>query len=122
MTIRILPPSEWSRLEGTELDLARPFLPTEDTQVLVVEQDGVIVGCWAVIRYVHVEGLWIHPDHRRRGRVLRWLLTGMQRVAGALGVKAVLTAAVTDEVRALILGAGGTQLPGDHYVLPIGGI
>lgn len=124
LTVRRLPPPEWSRLVGTELEHVWPLVPVADTDILVVEEGGCggsIVGCWAVIRYTHVEGLWIHPDHRKRGRVGARLYSAMISFVRGRGVKAVLTGAVSDEVRRLITHAGGTKIPADCYVLPIGG-
>lgn len=120
MTTRLLPMDEWFRLADTELGPALHVLP-DDTRIVVVEDpDGDIVGCWALIRYVHVEGVWIAPSHRKRGRVAASLLAGMQQAARDWDVQAVLTAALTDDVRQLIDHLGGQPLPGDHFVLPIG--
>jgi ribosomal protein S18 acetylase RimI-like enzyme len=122
LTLRRLPRDEWHRLAGTELATAWQYLPIRDSEILVVEaEDGTVIGCWAAIRYVHVEGLWVDPAYRRPGLVSRALWTGMQTLVRGLGVQAVLTAALTDDVRRLIVHAGGTKLPGDHYVLPMGG-
>jgi len=123
MTRRELPRSEWARLAGTELApaIAADVFPA-DTRLVVVEDDaGAIVGAWAVIRYVHVEGLWIAPTHRGRGRVLRHLLAGMRDVARSWGAAAVWTAAQTADVARLIVGYGGRQFPTDidHFVMPI---
>lgn len=120
MTTSLLPRDQWSRLAGTELEQVWPLLP-EDAHIIAVEHEGQIIGCWALIRYVHVEGVWVHPDHRKRGSVARRLLGMMHRTARAMGATAVLTGAMSDEVRDLIAGLGGSQLPGDHYVLPIRG-
>lgn len=118
MISRLLPRDEWHRLAGTELEAAASVLPA-DAQVLVIEDNGEIVGCWSVIPYVHVEGLWIAPAHRKRSSVGRRLLTGMRRVAQALGADVVLTAATDDTVRQLITEYGGVSLPGTHHVLPV---
>lgn len=120
MITRILPPREWPRLAGTELGDAWEHLSPKDVSMLVVEQDGVIVGCWCVLRYVHVEGLWIHPDHRKRGSVGRRLLRGMRQAARELGARFVFTGALGDDVRGLIAHIGGTKLPGEAYVIPVG--
>jgi hypothetical protein len=120
MTTRILDSSEWAaKLVGTELEVAIPYLPA-DTQVIVVEdEDGHVVGCWSVICYVHVEGVWIAPPHRKRGTVARRLLRAMRQVVRSLGASVVLTGADTDDVRQLLGTLGATKLPGDHYKLPI---
>ena len=121
MTSRILPVEEWPRLAGTELEAVWPVLDPQQAHIVVVEHDGAIVGCWAVIRYVHVEGVWIAPSYRKRGRVAAHLLRGMRSVARAMGAEAVWTAAVSDEVEGLIGHLGGVRLPADHYVMPVGG-
>lgn len=118
---RILPPDEWPRLAGTELETGWPVLDPANAQIVVVEDGDRIVGCWSVLRYVHVEGVWIHPDYRGRSRVAAYLLRGMRQAARSWGARAVLTAALTDQVRSLIAHLGGVQLPGDHYVMPLGG-
>lgn len=119
MTSRLLSRDEWPRLVGTELETAIPHLPA-DTHVIVVENAaGAIVGCWAVLRVVHVEGLWVHPDDRKKGAVGRQLLRAMTDVARGLGATVVMTAAVTDEVRRLIEAVGGQRLPGEHFVIPL---
>lgn len=121
MITRLLPRAEWSdRLIGTDLAAAVTYLPA-DAQVLIVEDAGQILGCWAAMSYVHLEGLWIHPDHRGKASVGRRLLSGMRHVARALGVGVVLTAATDDRVRDLIRQVGGVELPGTHHVIPIGG-
>lgn len=120
MTTRLLPANEWAKLRGTELDAVWPRLP-ETAQIVVVEDGDQIVGCWALLPVWHLEGVYIAPEHRKRGAVARRLWTGMQRLLRASGVSSVATAACSDEVRALLAHLGATQLPGDHYVLPIGG-
>lgn len=120
MTSRLLPRDEWARLAGTELETAWPVLPS-DAQIVVVEDEGAIVGCWAVIRYVHVEGLWIADAHRKRAGVGRRLLAGMLHAVRALGADRVITGAMGEDVRRLIAHAGGSLLPGEQYVMPIGG-
>lgn len=120
MICRQLPPSEWNRLVGTELEASYQRLNPAWAVVLVVEDEaGAIVGCWALLTVRHVEGLWIHPDHRGRGRVAARLWTAMRRLVHASGGSAVMTAAVTSEVEALLQRKGATVLPGTHWVLPM---
>lgn len=120
MTTRVLPPHEWARLAGTELEAVYPHMNPDDTEVQVVEDDdGRLIACWALLRVYHVEGLWIAPEHRGRGRVALRLLEAMRRATAKVGARGVFTGATTDDVRALIQHANGVQLPGDHYMLPI---
>lgn len=119
MTTRMLSRDEWAtKLAGTELEAAVPYL--DGAQVVVVEDGETVVGCWALIPYVHVEGVWIAPAHRGRGSVARRLLSGMRRAAQAMGVSTVMTAAISDDVRELLAHLGATKLPGEHYALPVG--
>jgi hypothetical protein len=52
---RLLPREEWARLAGTELETVYPVLP-QGSHVIVIEDDGRIVGCWAVYPQWHVHG------------------------------------------------------------------
>ena len=79
MRVRELPPVEWGRLRETELGPIIDAMPLEHTMVLVVEDDaGEIVGCWGCYSILHVEGIWIREDHRKKGSVGRRLWTAMR--------------------------------------------
>lgn len=121
MTSRILPPAEWARLAGTEAGEIAPRLPRDSASILVVEEDGAIVATWALITMVHAEGLWIAPSHRGRFGVVKRLLSGMRAMAHSLGAPAVQTAAISTEVADFIRRLGGSPLPGQAFVLPMGG-
>jgi hypothetical protein len=118
---RLLPVEEWPRLVGTELETVWPHLDPSTAVVLVVEDEsGQIVGCWSLFACLHAEGVWIAPDHRRRGVVAKRLLRGMQETARALGVTAVTTAAESSEIAALVTRhLRGQRLPGEMFVCPI---
>jgi len=119
MTTRVLPRHEWPRLKGTELETLWPLLP-QDADVLVVEEDGDIVGCWALYLLPHVEGVWVHPAHRGRGGVVRRLLSGMRTLVYALQRDtAVQTGALDTEdgavVAEMLKKLGAVELPGRHF-------
>ena len=116
---RILPPEEWPRLAGTEADTVWHRLDPVNTRVVVVERDGQIVGTWLALRAVHVECLWIDHAHRHVSGISRRLLMAMRRVVQDWGASAVLTHALTNEVRGLIQHAGGTEVPGREYIIPL---
>jgi len=127
MTLRELPRAEWGRLrgvgeiQGVDLGEVAAAVPA-DSRILVVEdEDGAIVGTWTVMRYVHVEGLWIAPAHRKRGSVARRLVAGMRQVAREWCVRAVLTGCATGEVQQLLERVGGVELP-KIFVFPVGGV
>jgi N-acetylglutamate synthase-like GNAT family acetyltransferase len=121
VTSRILPPAEWPRLAGTEAEALWPHLDPANAQVLVVEQDGEIVGTWTLLRIVHVECVWIREDCRGRFGVVKRLLSGMRAAARQWGARTVLTASLTDQVRSLVTSLGGQPLPGEHFVIPLEG-
>lgn len=122
MTPRLLRPAEWpTKLVGTDLEAIHPSLPGNACVIVVEDEQQAVVGCWVALQYWHVEGLWVREDHRKRGAVLRRLKVAMAVLLNNFGVKRVMTAALTDDVRALIHEANGTKLPGDHYVVPVGG-
>lgn len=121
MTTRILPPDEWPRLVGTEVETVWPTLDPSLSSIVVVEQDGEIVGCHVLMWILHVECLWIAPAHRGKASVGRRLWSAVQRAARATGVRAVWTAAADDRIRGLLAHVGARQLPVDHYVVPLKG-
>lgn len=121
MTSRILPPEEWHRLAGTEVESIVPGLDRTHTAVLVVEDDGTIVGTWVLMRMAHVECFWIAPDRRGKAGVAARLLRSMRALVQAWGVSCPITGAVTPEMSAMIRRLGGIPLPGEHFALPMRG-
>lgn len=112
--------TELDRLVGTELEEAVSYFP-DDTRVIVIEDGGSVVGCWGLPRYLHCEGLYIHPAYRQDGVVGRRLIAAMQREAAASRDRIILTAALTPDIVSYCKRVGGQKLPGEHYVLPIEG-
>lgn len=119
MTSRILPSEEWPRLAGTELESVWPVVDPKRVQILVVEDGDQIIACWGVFPTVHLEGVWVHPDHRKRSGVARRLLRSMRKLLTG-SVDPVITGSVSPEVDQLIAHLGGIALPGTQYVLPKG--
>ena len=119
---RELPAHEWERLRGTELETLWPKLTPSTDRVIVVERDGEIVACWALMQMLHVEGLWITPGERKQAVVARRLWRAMRAAVADYHAAYVWTGADTDEIREMITTAGGTKVPFDSYVLPMGEI
>lgn len=118
----MLPADEWPKLAGTEAEQVWPLLDPAKTSIVVVERDGVIVGCHVLTWYLHAECLWIAPADRGLASVGRRLWMSVQRIAREhWGVSSVITGAVDDRVRGLLAHVGATQLPGDQYVVPVKG-
>lgn len=123
MITRVLPPAEWSKLVGTELEFVWPVLNPDASVILVVESDtGDLLGCWAILQVWHAEGLWIAPEYRKKTSVGRRLLNAVFGAACQAHIPNLVTAALTDEVARLITKCGGKVLPGTHFVLPTGGV
>lgn len=120
MTTRILPPEEYGRLAGTEAAALVPQL-TDAARVVVVERDGEILGCHVLQIVLHAEGLWIHPDHRKRSSVGRRLWTAVQQtVRDSFGVAWFMTGCANADVAQLLAHVGAVKLV-DHYMVPVGG-
>ena len=115
--LRELPRSEWDRLAGTELGPVIHLMP-ESAKIAVVEIEGQIVGCWSMTPLWHAEGVWIHPEHRG-GTVGRKLLRWMYTTASQAGARMVLTGSLSPVVTGYIERLGGTEAPGQTYVLPV---
>lgn len=120
MTSRLLPVDEWPRLVGTELETVWPVLDRERAQVVVVEDDdGQIIGCWAGFPLWHAEGVTVAPAHRGKAGVARLLLAGMTGLAKANGYRSVVTAAIDPAVASLLEKHGAVHLDARHYALPV---
>lgn len=113
LTYRLLPPEEWDRL------LAMPFgsnglPPPEHCLVLVAETpEGEIVGLWSAMTAIHMEGLWVHEDYRRRTLTAATLLKEMRAILTEQGILHCFTIVQSDEVLTLAKKAGFEVLPGN---------
>ena len=118
MDTRMLPRKEYYKLVGTELEPVRDTLP-ENAHVFVAEDRGMVVGTWSLIPIYHAEGIWVHPDYRRKFAVAKSLIRGMRMLANALGVKVVVTTALNPGVERLVQHMHGDQLPGKHFLIKV---
>lgn len=114
---RILPPDDWHRVPG--IDEYGPLLSPEQVTVYVVERNGVLIGSLALMKAVHAEFLWIHPDYRGKASVMRRLRNVMLAEVRRLRLPTVLLAAVSDQMRRILHTMGAVLLPGDHFVLSV---
>lgn len=120
MTTRYLHPSEWPKLAGTELGESWRCLKPETAEVLVVEDDGgTIIGCWAIYKVMHVDGIWVHPDHRAKGGVFRRLIVGMRHLASEMNAEAVVAACITPNVQEMLENAGATRIDALFYSVKV---
>jgi hypothetical protein len=121
MTRRLLPPSDWPRLAGTELGEVWQMLPTDRAVVLVVEDgDGAIVGTWAFLWVLHAEGVWIDQAHRKGSAVARHLLRGLHDVADSQQARAIWTGSIDPAIDALVQRhLGAQEVPCKSWIIPM---
>ncbi len=121
MTTRILERDEWPRLAGTEAETVWPHF-SDQTRVVVVEHEGQIIGCHALVAVLHAECLWIHPEHRKKTSAARRLWSAVKTEAReTFGARWLMTGAVSDDVRGLLAHVGAVKVEMDHYMVPLEG-
>jgi hypothetical protein len=114
---RVLPPEEWVE-KGGPLAVFNPHYAF----IIVVEDGGpggTLLARWGATTVVHVEGLEETPEAQGHAGVSRALLTKMLEVLNAQAVVEVLTQAETPQVERMIQSAGGRQVPGTTWVIPL---
>jgi hypothetical protein len=119
MTTRILPPAEWHRLPEPPLPAIRDA--AIDGHVVVVEDGDEIVGCWVLMRCLHVEGCWIAPAHRRKVSVARRLYCAMRELVHGYRVRGALGCFVDADALRIVERHGGTEVLGRHLMLTFEG-
>lgn len=113
MMSRVLPVTEWARLDATSLaPFWRAQLDPRFCEVLVVEDGGEIVAQLVLVQMVHAECC----ENRGGTGAMRLLWTAMQDRVRATGASAVWAAAV-DAPMSDLLENHAERLPGDHYLL-----
>jgi hypothetical protein len=116
----VLPPDDWPRLAGTILETVWPNLDPSRARVLVVEEDGRILGCMALLSEWHLEGAWIDPARRQRVAVLRRLLKAAGEQFRALDIREVFSMATSEDGRQLVQGLGPcVHLNCDHFAVNV---
>lgn len=123
MTSRVLPFEEWDRLPEHLAPLIAALRPS-DCRVLVVEDNGEIVGRWILFPMLHAEAIEIAPSHRKKGSVARRLLQLMYRSAKELGFDRVWTASDDAEVTKVLAHPmlNAVPIPALPFVLPVKGV
>lgn len=123
MTRRILPRDEYDRLAGTLLGPLAEALP-EDTEVIVIEDNGVIVGSAAVFSRQHVECPSVADGYRNRPDVFWSLLDGIRQTAARRGANRVIAGSLADadgedRIGAFLLNMHAEPMPGRLWAWPI---
>jgi ribosomal protein S18 acetylase RimI-like enzyme len=120
--VRDLPAEEWEKLRAFE-PWATQGLPSEEhSRIIVAEQGGAIIAYWGIFTAIHVEPLWIHPDHRRRPGLVRRLWGSVVATLQGAGIRTAF-ACIADADAAqnvpLALRRGFERMPGDLYFVHV---
>lgn len=115
MKTRLLPPEEWSRLDGTEAAMLVPMLNRERDMVIAIEDGKELIGCVPVFWALHADCVWIHPDHRKKAGVARALWAALGSVAQQNG-RAIGIMATQPVMKQFLERMGAQLVQGDQYV------
>lgn len=118
---RELPEAEWPKLASSYLCEVWHILPS-DARVIVVEENGAIVGTCVLLTTIHAEGLGVAPDHRRGGAVLRMLLRRVSQTVADLGKETMICGAMTNEMEGYLRRWGGCPPPAKLFAMPLAGV
>lgn len=121
MTSRILPPEQWPLLDEAGAETIWPMLDPSRAQILVIEDEGQIVGTLTLMSVLHAECLWIKPSHRKGYGVSKRLLDGMFAAARRHGVKALWSGSISDVMTNILHRIGASEVPGKSFVFPVKG-
>ena len=116
MNSRILPRADYARLVGTDIETLLPMLP--GSRVIVVEDDGEIVGHLMLAPMWHAEGFGVVASHRGRG-VDTMLVSAMHAEARSMGVKTVFPAAADDQMAHYVTRHGGVEIPARWFAVAV---
>jgi N-acetylglutamate synthase-like GNAT family acetyltransferase len=119
MTSRILPHDEWAKLDEVGAETVWKLLDPSRAQIVVIEDQGQIVGTLTLMSVLHAECLWIKPSHRRGYGVMKRLLDGMWLTAREAGVKALWAGSVSDTMTNILHRIGASEVPGTSFVFPV---
>jgi hypothetical protein len=117
MIARVLPESEWHRLEVTGLGNILPDFRPEDVRPVVVEKDGEIVATGMVIRTVHFECLWVKPGSH--AGIVRALMRALWSVGKQWGKLAIAQSCRPNVTAILSRMKGNHPLKAETFVLPL---
>ena len=120
VTVRELPRADWDRLCPDNADLVSVLSRTRSSnvRVMIAEEGGAIIGCWALLSFLQLEGLWVHPA--QRGRSVGWrMLRLMKRWIRDLGATGAMTASIDPAIDGYLTRIGARPLPGRHYFLSV---
>lgn len=119
MTARELPPAEWPRLADTELRAVWQTLPPAKATVMVVEEEGAIVGTCVILPTIHVDGFAIAESHRNGLGVFRLLAHKVSDCLAATGVENVIAGVESARIETMVRRVGGVEAPMRMFAVPV---
>ncbi len=118
MILRVLPQEEWNRLVDHPM-LAGATL-AEDTIITVAEDStGQIIGLWLAMNVKHMEGFWIHPDHRKKSTLPVRLVNFMEGVLRKADIKGAVCWAEDSQVEEYLVRLGMEKMDVRTYLYRI---
>lgn len=120
MKARVLPPEEWSRMEGEKLPPLFPYVSPQNVDIVAVEDDaGKVIACMTVLRATHFEGAWIHPEHRNAA-VTKAVLGLASAIAMSRGEPWVFAGSNTEQMTGILGRLGAIPLDLSLFALAVG--
>lgn len=121
LNARILPRDEWAKLGVSGIAPMEQTVRPEDVQMVVIEDGGRVVATMGVYRVTHFEGLWIDPEYRGNAGLGRRLIKMGIKAARKWADNWVWGASETLHMDDVLSRLGGTKVPVQTYIIPIGG-
>lgn len=118
--VRTLDYSEWGKLRDGALTTLLQYVDPMDVAVVAVEQGKKIVASVSVVRVVHLEGIWIDPEHRNAGVTRSLMNKAVECAQGWTGAGWVIGGAADDRMRDILTRLGGVKIPMESYALSLG--
>lgn len=110
--LRFLPPEEWNTLQGPLKD---HDLHPDHALIVVAEEAGKVVGTWAALENITMEGLWVEEKYRNSPMAVR-LYTTMTEELKKREIPGVLAVIANDSVISQAERLGFLHLPGHPMI------
>lgn len=111
VSVRELPIEEWDRLKGYPIAAAELPDPARCIVLVAEDENGDIVGHWALVMAPFMEGLWIAEDFRHTTAAAK-LLVKMKSVLKDAEINQAFTLVQSNEVKAVAEHAGFQAIEG----------
>lgn len=120
MRTRVLSANEWGRLEqAAGMPPLRPYLKPEETQAIVLERGDKILATLVLAKVPHLEGFWVHPDHRGgKAWIQSW--DEVKALGRSLGYSWAIAGAHDDRMRVLLWKLGAAKIAMDSFAISLG--